>query len=107
MQYFEVLLRLDLGRALHDYWRNSSPEPHIIVGAAGVGGQLAHVDWAAFFSLVALFLMIIGGSIIQLYKQARICLIEIREAQRLADHRVAAEKRAIDSAAAGRAAAGA
>lgn len=97
MNALEIIGQLDATKALHDYWKSSSPEAHIIVGGAGAGGWLAHVDWAAAFSLVALAIMIIGGSLIQLFKQYRICLIELREAQRLSDDRVETQRRVNDA----------
>jgi hypothetical protein len=89
--FLHVLAQLDPVKALHDYWHTSSPEVHVAVVGAGVGGEAAHVDWSATLSLITLAAILIGGACIQLFTQARLAAIKIRAEQALSDARVASQ----------------
>lgn len=69
-------------RALHDYWRQSSPEGHIVIGSAGFGAWLTHIDWAAALAFLGYATAIVLGTGMQLYKQWRFIQLELGEKER-------------------------
>ncbi len=75
-------------RALHDYWRESSPEAHIAIGTAGFGAWWQRVDWAAVLAFSVFAIGTVVGMGMQLYKQWRLISLELEEKKReLAAHR--------------------
>jgi hypothetical protein len=77
-----AIFALNPVQALHDYWRHSSPEAHIAVGAGGAVGWAARIDWAAALSFACLAAMTLGGCAIQLWKQYRLACLEIADRER-------------------------
>jgi hypothetical protein len=76
---FHLLRPID---ALHDYWRQSSPEAHIVVGASGFGAWIAHVDWATVIAFGGFAISTIVGTVMQLCKQWQLIQIEIEQRKR-------------------------
>ncbi len=64
-------------RALHDYWRGSSPEAHIVLGTAGFGAWWQKIDWAAALAFFVFAVGTIVGMAMQLYKQWRLIQLEL------------------------------
>ena len=94
-----LLAQIDPQKALHDYWRESSPEAHITIGGTGFGAYLAGVNWAAIVGFLGVAIPIGFGVAMQCWKQFKLAALEVREAEIASDDRIAARR---TDAAAGR-----
>jgi hypothetical protein len=69
-------------QALHDHWRNTSPEGYAMTLTSGLLGMVAHVDWASLLSFTCLAASMAGGTCISLWKSYRLAQLELAEAER-------------------------
>ncbi|MHB8397316.1 MAG: hypothetical protein ACYDCI_00055 [Candidatus Limnocylindrales bacterium] len=89
-----LLAQIDVGKALHDYWRTSSPEAHVAIGSTGFGAYLAGINWAAVVTFLGLSVPIAWGVVVQCWKQVKLARIQIQEAQLESDDRTTARRSA-------------
>jgi hypothetical protein len=93
MSRLTLLAQIDPQKALHDYWRESNPEAHITIGSTGFGAWCAGVNWAAVLAFLGVAIPIVFGVVMQCYKQYRLNVIAIKEAQIDSDDRIATRRR--------------